>query len=552
MRMIFGIAAATILAVDIASAQENPWMKPERPQAVVLVEVSYPEYDKPAVSTGFLVEGAGRYYVLTSEHGLMNSFASDASKVTVPIARCSKLDKGNLRLILKEKEPQTVLTTDGCIIKIGHDVSLIPVTDSLNKNYTLTLVSRPLKKWDQVFLAGYYNGLPYLDTTGSGPVSMTDLPPDMTARARVNTTPGMSGGPYLLANGTVVGIHRGGLQYVPGFAEFTPIEKIRSALESVLGPIKTDVMLPAGEPPRFESPALATRISDLVALQSLPDAEKRVQAWSIYKERPVTNKELNLLTNLPNAYSPSSMSALPPGLPPNFNQEQIADFLYKMAAEQRDRCLVAPEIVDGILKCGGMSTLLPSSGVGRDMTPTLIVLHYAGASSFKGVVSFLSQGIKTQASVHFVIDRDGTIVQLVPTNRTAAHAGQGIWMGQSGLNNRSIGIEFINEGRLQHNDGGEGSEGPRFFVSGGQKIPINEGIGINGSDDVTVWHRYTSSQIAAAEALARALAKAHKISDIIGHCNIDARRVDPGPAFPLQAFGEIVIGKRAPNCDYRM
>ncbi len=51
-----------------------------------------------------------------------------------------------------------------------------------------------------------------------------------------------------------------------------------------------------------------------------------------------------------------------------------------------------------------------------------------------------------RVSAHYLIDEDGTIVALVPEHRRAWHAGVSAWLGESGLNDRSIGIELVNPG----------------------------------------------------------------------------------------------------------
>ena len=56
------------------------------------------------------------------------------------------------------------------------------------------------------------------------------------------------------------------------------------------------------------------------------------------------------------------------------------------------------------------------------MIRDLIMLHYAAAISLTGVTNLLTEPGRS-ISVHSLIDRDGTVVQLVPANRSAGHAG---------------------------------------------------------------------------------------------------------------------------------
>jgi N-acetylmuramoyl-L-alanine amidase len=51
-----------------------------------------------------------------------------------------------------------------------------------------------------------------------------------------------------------------------------------------------------------------------------------------------------------------------------------------------------------------------------------------------------------KVSAHYLIDEDGSVVQLVPEERRAWHAGVSEWQGQARLNDCSIGLELVNPG----------------------------------------------------------------------------------------------------------
>ena len=51
-----------------------------------------------------------------------------------------------------------------------------------------------------------------------------------------------------------------------------------------------------------------------------------------------------------------------------------------------------------------------------------------------------------KVSAHYLIDEDGSVIALVPERARAWHAGVSAWLGQTGLNDRSIGIELVNPG----------------------------------------------------------------------------------------------------------
>lgn len=64
----------------------------------------------------------------------------------------------------------------------------------------------------------------------------------------------------------------------------------------------------------------------------------------------------------------------------------------------------------------------------------MIVMHYTVSKTAQSAIDTLTFGAR-QASAHYVIDRDGTIYQLVSDDKKAWHAGR--------VNSRSIGIEHV-------------------------------------------------------------------------------------------------------------
>ena len=97
-----------------------------------------------------------------------------------------------------------------------------------------------------------------------------------------------------------------------------------------------------------------------------------------------------------------------------------------------------------------------------------------------------------RVSAHFLIRRDGALLQFVACSERAWHAGASAWQGREGCNDYSIGIE------------------------------------LEGADDLT----YTPAQYAMLGRLAKALRRRYPISDIVGHSDIaPGRKTDPGRAF---------------------
>lgn len=100
------------------------------------------------------------------------------------------------------------------------------------------------------------------------------------------------------------------------------------------------------------------------------------------------------------------------------------------------------------------------------------------------------KGLKVSA--HFLIRREGVIVQFVPCGKRAWHAGVSSWQGRSACNDFSIGIE------------------------------------LEGCDEVP----FSDRQYAALGRLARLLQRNYPIRAIVGHADIaPGRKTDPGPCF---------------------
>lgn len=72
-----------------------------------------------------------------------------------------------------------------------------------------------------------------------------------------------------------------------------------------------------------------------------------------------------------------------------------------------------------------------------------IVLHATVEPTTEGTIGiFLDKARKVSA--HFVVGKDGRIVQMAPLEKRAWHAGNSIWEGVKRVNDYSIGIEMVN------------------------------------------------------------------------------------------------------------
>ncbi len=113
---------------------------------------------------------------------------------------------------------------------------------------------------------------------------------------------------------------------------------------------------------------------------------------------------------------------------------------------------------------------------------------------------FYREIAKCKVSSHFLIQRDGAIIQFVPCGQRAWHAGESSWRGRSRCNDFSIGIEL------------EGS-------------------------DVLPFEDIQYEKLAG---LVRALKGKYPIADIVGHSDIaPGRKTDPGPHFDWMRLQEV-------------
>ena len=106
-----------------------------------------------------------------------------------------------------------------------------------------------------------------------------------------------------------------------------------------------------------------------------------------------------------------------------------------------------------------------------------------------------------RVSSHFLIRRDGELVQFVPTVRRAWHAGASCWRGRSRCNDFSIGVEL------------EGTD--------------------SGPFDAPQYDRLA--------ALVHALRAQHPLRELAAHSDIaPGRKTDPGPCFDWARYRNLL------------
>jgi N-acetyl-anhydromuramoyl-L-alanine amidase len=112
-----------------------------------------------------------------------------------------------------------------------------------------------------------------------------------------------------------------------------------------------------------------------------------------------------------------------------------------------------------------------------------------------------------RVSAHFLIRRDGSLVQFVATHQRAWHAGVSTFMGREKCNDFSIGVE------------------------------------LEGSDFV----RFESAQYVTLANLTGALLQHHPIKHIVGHQDIaPGRKTDPGPFFDWLKYQDFLHRNLSP------
>ena len=157
--------------------------------------------------------------------------------------------------------------------------------------------------------------------------------------------------------------------------------------------------------------------------------------------------------------------------------------------------------------------LLNSPNYSRNSRPKksikFIIIHYTGMQSeIESINRLIDKNSKV--SCHYLINRKGTITQMVKENKIAWHAGVSKWKNIKNLNKNSIGIELVNKGH--------------FFG----------------------YENYSNLQINSLIKLCSKLKKKYKIhkENFLGHSDIAPyRKIDPGEKFPWKRLSNYKLGK---------
>ena len=77
--------------------------------------------------------------------------------------------------------------------------------------------------------------------------------------------------------------------------------------------------------------------------------------------------------------------------------------------------------------------------------PNFVIIHHTSNTTVEVTLRTLTSP-ERKVSAHYLIGRDGAIIQLVEESARAWHAGKSWWGGHTDMNSASIGIELDNDG----------------------------------------------------------------------------------------------------------
>lgn len=189
----------------------------------------------------------------------------------------------------------------------------------------------------------------------------------------------------------------------------------------------------------------------------------------------------------------------------------------------------------------------PARWIGGEIIPEIVVLHDTASRLEEGSAADFLKDNEAKVSVQFIVEIDGSIIQQVPVNRRANHAGKSHYHGRKHCNGFSVGIEIVNVGRMTKN----GADALTWF---GQAFDIQE----HGIQEINtpehgagLWMPYPEVQLIAVQRLLTALfSDVETLKDIVSHWYISpGRKVDTNPLFPLDHIRARVLGRDDPADD---
>ena len=158
----------------------------------------------------------------------------------------------------------------------------------------------------------------------------------------------------------------------------------------------------------------------------------------------------------------------------------------------------------------------PSCNYDHKNSPQAVILHFTRGDFLEGAIATLRN--PGGPSIHYIIDRDGTVVQMVPESMAAAHVSCDTREADCPALG-SIGIELVNRGQVN----------PDYFFR-----PIFEDYQM--SFGWRWWEDYPEAQLQALRWVVFDLTRRWGIpldpTHVLGHYRIN-QKADPGPALNL-------------------
>ena len=145
--------------------------------------------------------------------------------------------------------------------------------------------------------------------------------------------------------------------------------------------------------------------------------------------------------------------------------------------------------------------------------PDMVILHFTGMDDLDAARTRLCDPVP-EVSAHYIVGRDGRVIQLVAEANRAWHAGKSHWAGWDDINSRSIGIELDYPGSLRN------------------------------------YPPYPEPQMSALEALLGDISARHQIlpANVLGHSDIaPSRKPDPGPKFDWTRLARRGLAETTPK-----
>ena len=160
----------------------------------------------------------------------------------------------------------------------------------------------------------------------------------------------------------------------------------------------------------------------------------------------------------------------------------------------------------------------------RTHAPEFVMIHFTSAVVLDKKNPYDMDLIRDifvdyKVSIHYIIDRDGTVRCYIPEDRVAWHAGKGTWQDNekytNTMNQYAIGIEMVAMGS---------KDDMSMYLTGKEYDSLDPAL-----------MGYTEEQYAALQGLVKDLCQRHHIpldrQHVIGHEEYSENKTDPGDLF---------------------